>query len=183
MRAAQKPPCLVPKSSVLHSVTHSRAHSLGRSFGNFAAPPFPSLFLRFSSAKADRKKCLLAGEQWTPRLARMALARHGQKREAAKLRTANGIKQRGGNGKRMRGRQGSDTTQLVLPLPLPVVRLLPFPFLTVGRSIGSRERCTRNWPRPQTATYRASSLTGGVHCAHANSRFFPSSGRRRGTRE
>ena len=41
-------------------------------------------------------------------------------------------------------------------LSSPALVLLPFPFLTVGRSIGSRKRCTRNWPRPQTATYRAS---------------------------
>ena len=107
------------------------------------------LLLSLSSAKADRKKCLLAGGAIDP-----SPRSRRAKREAAKLCATNGIKQRERE-KEWEGGEGS-TTQSAFPPSSPVLMLLPFPFLTAGRSIGSRKRCTRNWPRPQTATYRAS---------------------------
>ena len=140
----------------------SLTHSLPRSFGNFAPPQ--SSVLRESRSK----EVFISGGAIDP-----SPRSRRAKREAAKLCATNGIKQRERE-KEWEGGEGS-TTQSAFPPSSPVLMLLPFPFLTAGRSIGSRKRCTRNWPRPQTATYRAScSLAPPPPRAHANSRFFPS---------
>ena len=151
-----------PKSAVARPPAFPRSASPSRrSFGNFAAPQ--SLL-----SESRSKEVFISGGAIDP-----SPRSRRAKREAAKLCATNGIKQRE-RGKEWEGGEGS-TTQSAFPPSSPVLMLLPFPFLTAGRSIGSRKRCTRNWPRPQTATYRASCPLPPSACtAHAKSRFFPS---------
>ena len=151
-------------AALSHSQSRPRS-SLARFVG------LSGILLLLSESRS--KEVFISGGAIDPRLARSADAFRA-KREAAKLCTTNGIKQRE-RGKRKGGREaGVPAAPRNRYFPLSFfLMLLPFPFLTVGRSIGSRKRCTRNWPRPQTATYRAS-YSPPPPLAHANSRFFPS---------
>ena len=146
-----------PSPSFTQSLTRVLAPSV---FWEFRCSSVSLSLSPFLLRESGSKEVFISGRAMDPS-PRSNGARTGkQKREAAKLRTTNGIKLRGGKGKENE-REAADRHHAIGTSPaFPVVRLLPFPFLTVGRSIGSRERCTRNWPRPQTATYRASSLTG-----------------------